>query len=175
MSVTETERKPTAASTIVRAVAAQMWSDVQTQQKIAPGVFGFSCAGHGGIVALVDQLDLPEHVIQAARDNNLVHLVVRIGAGHRTNTYTEAAGYRDLQQWAEHQQALGFDVEIREVWIGEEDCDWATLIYASEQVRENTGNGNYFARAITQDEARRFVEQDNAEFLAAIEPEAVVA
>ncbi len=92
----------TAPSRIARKVAAREWgSPVQDQQKIAPGTFEFSTPGHGGVVAVVSHLPIPEPVLAVARRHRLV------------------------------EQHFGV-----EVWIGEEDCAWATLHAAVPAVVE---------------------------------------
>lgn len=46
-------------STLARRLAYQMWGEVNSQKKIAEGVWLFSCSGHGGFI--VDNDILPEY------------------------------------------------------------------------------------------------------------------
>ena len=45
---------------IARRLADQLWHEVQKQEKIAPGIWWFSCAGHGGIIVDIDVHPLAE-------------------------------------------------------------------------------------------------------------------
>jgi hypothetical protein len=123
---------PATPSQIARSVAASLWPDVQRQTKVASGTFGFSCSGHGGIVGVIDSLptDVSEADIQAARDAGLIETVL-VCHGRRKRIYSTATGLsrEGLLQNADNPWA-----EIREVWVGEEDCDWATLVLASDTI-----------------------------------------
>jgi hypothetical protein len=61
-------------------------------------------------------------------------------------------------------------VEIREVWIGEEDCDWATLALVSDAIREGMSRSGYRATEITLEDAYQTVQSSNECFLAALYP-----
>jgi hypothetical protein len=132
----------TPASQLARSVASQQWPDVQSQKKVASGTFGFSCAGHGGLVGVVDSLpaDVSEADIQAARDAGLIATVL-IVHNRRKRIYSSAAGY-SAGALAAYKGQEGY--EVREVWIGEEDCDWATLVLASDTIASGAA-GKYLS------------------------------
>lgn len=149
-------------SKIARSVAAQQWPDVQVQAKVAKGLFQFVCAGHGGLVGIVSEMEVEPKYIEAARKAGLIDLVLRVPCGRqrRIRTLSSAAGYKaeDLCAWHEANQLN--DSELIEVWIGEEDCDWATLAYVSPLIRDSLG--------ASQDEVRSLVERYNPEFVEAL-------
>lgn len=122
---------------IARAVAADLWPSVQNQQKIAAGVWWFSCAGHGGCVAVIGVAELPEIAVDVARARGKTELAIFIdyGAHHRPRTqvrtsitYTEQ-GLRDLA-------ARDARVTLFELWVGEEDCDWACIFHSASALIE---------------------------------------
>ncbi|HTB50081.1 MAG TPA: hypothetical protein VK701_03820 [Solirubrobacteraceae bacterium] len=158
------------ASRIARAVAAALWPDVQSQRKLCRGAFAFSCAGHGGIVALLDEMSLAEGAVRAARECGLIALAARVDHGRSCRTYCTAAGYdrRELDRLA---QSYPDAVELREVWIGEEDCDWATLALVSAAVREGMSRSGYATSEVTQEAAYQTVQSWNEQFLAALYPD----
>jgi hypothetical protein len=159
----------TSSSRVARCVAAALWPDVQSQRKLCRGAFAFSCAGHGGIVALLDELSLADREVQAARECGLVALVARVDDGRSCRTYCTAAGYDEGQLQAQA-RAYPHAVELREVWIGEEDCDWATLALVSEAVRDGMLRSGYATAEITRDYAYQTVQSWNERFLAALYP-----
>lgn len=128
--------KPVAPSSIARSIAAQHWPDVQHQTKVGKGVYEFSCAGHGGFVGIVGVMNASEQAVEAARKAGLIESVVRIPAGRNRvqnyilRRYTEAS-QRDLLRNVEDGYA-----ELVEVWVGEEDCDWATIAHSCPDVRD---------------------------------------
>jgi hypothetical protein len=160
--------KQASSSTIARSVAAAMWPDVQSQKKLCRGAFAFSCAGHGGIVALVAELDLPADVVQAARDCGLIALVADV-QGRRSRRYCTAAGYResDLRKMAEDYPG---QVRLLEVWIGEEDCGYATLALVSDAVREGFHRSGWTSCELTHEDVYRTVQSWNERFLQALYP-----
>ena len=131
------DRKETmaTASRVARRVAGALWPDVQSQKKVAPGTFGFSCSGHGGLVAVIGEAPFTEEQVQRAREYGSIELAV-FGHGRSYTTAThEAAG---LREWAER-----YGAEVYEVWVGEEDCAWALLAWESEEIREGMFTAGY--------------------------------
>ncbi len=139
------------ASRIARAVAAREWPDVQRQAKIGRGVFGFSCAGHGGIVAVIGVADLPDAAVEAARAEGLTEFVVFHGGKvYYTAGDGPAPVYKrePLEAWAKDNPSADYF----EVWVGEEDCAWATIVYADDSLRDGGVKGGYFSAGITREE-----------------------
>lgn len=112
-------------SRIARRLAGDFWPDVQAQRKLAPGVFDFSCAGHGGIVAVLDAAELPAELVDLARKHGKTELV---GDYHGKLITSE----RYTRDTFDRMQAAG--MAVLECWIGEEDCDFALIALASEKV-----------------------------------------
>ena len=131
-------------SKIARSIASQMWgTPVQSQKKLAPGVYWFSTPGHGGLVGIVDEMDVSPEAIQAARETGLVHTTVRVQTGYKsTRTYSTALGYRESDLTA-YEQAYPRYTERRDVWIGEEDVEWATLATVSPALREGMARNGF--------------------------------
>lgn len=148
-------------STIARSVAGQSWGAPDQQKKLAPGTYWFSTPGHGGIVALVDELDLDESVIEAARKAGLIHYTIRVNHGRRHSVYSTANGYRkeDLVKTAERYPR---HTEVREVWVGEEDCDWATLAYVYPALRDGMAKKGF--GSVPFEEIQDTVVRYNADF-----------
>lgn len=96
---------------------------------LAKGIYNFSCAGHGGVIAVLGVADLPEHAIEAARKTGKIEVVMVQGRRTYTSEKYKAESLR------EHARANP-SATLYEVWVGEEDCDWATILYASEKARE---------------------------------------
>lgn len=155
-------------SRIARHVASALWPEVQQQSKVARGVFNFSCAGHGGLVAIVGAADIPSNHLRAARESGRLELVV-IGSRRILST---CQGYtrESLVEWAERAGA-----EQIEVWPGEEDCDWATIALAVPAVLEGAVKARVFADCALEDDfafdtCRRWCE----DYLLALDPEYVI-
>lgn len=150
-----------APSSVARTMAGAMWPDVQDQKKVAKGVYEFSCAGHGGLVAVLGVANLPTEAIAAAREqpDRFIELVA-VRPGHR---YTSVRYTKDsLRALAQNPY-----VELFECWVGEEDCDWATIALVSPEVREGMAkNGRY---EITEQDARKCCERWNQTFLNALQ------
>ena len=88
-----------APSRIARYVAAKEWPEVQSQRKVARGVYRFSCAGHGGLVAVLPEAEaVIEHPL-ALRAFHAAGMVVEVGVIERGRSkqwfygpeYTEAS------------------------------------------------------------------------------------
>lgn len=112
-------------SRIARAYAASAWPDVQSQTKLAPGVFDFSCAGHGGTVAVLDFADLPAELVALARKHSKTEYV---GLHGRSLITSEQYTRETFERMREH------GMPVFEVWAGEEDCDWSLIALASERI-----------------------------------------
>lgn len=148
-------------STAARRVAGATWPDVQQQRKVAPGTFGFSCSGHGGLVAIIGEAPLSTEAIARFREKGLVELV----AFGRGRSYTTASGYepQGIRDWA---AATG--AKVYEAIVGEEDCDWALLAYESDAIREGMAEEGY-STPLTREEVLTTVERWNPRWLG-IEP-----
>jgi hypothetical protein len=149
-------------SRIARRVAGALWPDVQAQRKVAPGTFGFTCAGHGGLIAVAGAAPFDEATVQRFRDYGRTELVVTApGRAYTSVTYTKDS----LRELAERYEAA----TLYEVIVGEEDCDWALLAWESEEIREGMATAGYFSRVATREEVLETVERWNPRWLG-IEP-----
>lgn len=155
-----------APSRIARTMAAQLWPDVQSQYRCAPGVYGFSCAGHGGLVAVIGTADLPADAVQAARDCGKIEVVaVRHLGGNRYQTMTSAKyTAASLREYCERGRS-----ELVECWIGEEDCDWATIAYVAPKVVAGGQRAGYFSQSADAEYVRDCLERWNPDFLERVE------
>jgi hypothetical protein len=119
-------------SAIARHVANATWPGVQTSDKLAKGIYWFTCVGHGGAVAALGEADLPDANVEAARTTGRLELVA-ITPWKGKRYYSTAARYtrESLERWARRH-----DFPTVEVWVGEEDCDWAQIAYCSAEMRE---------------------------------------
>lgn len=102
-------------SAAARRLAGQLWPDVQKQRRLAPGVYGFTCAGHGGVIAVIGKAQLSPAHVAAARDAELTELVV-IAPG---KTYSTAArlilsSARTFFSWIPNSARLLFAVACRD-------------------------------------------------------------
>lgn len=151
-----------APSAIARYLAGQLWPQVQFQKKVAKGIYGFTCAGHGGIVAVIGATNLGDHFIEAARTCKLTELVVVTPAGkYSTHKYTPES----LREYAE---THGYP--IFECWVGEEDCDWATIIHAlSDDDFARAQTSGYFS-TIDRDSVYESLRGWNERYLKALDP-----
>jgi hypothetical protein len=147
--------------------ASREWPDVQRQVKIADGVYGFTCAGHGGIVAVIGVADLPEAAVQAARDAGRIEFAVfdrgraLYSSGGTYVTPRTAPVYQQdsLREYAARRP----DLESFEVWVAEEDCDWATVLYANDKLRE-AALGRYLAEGVTREDVEGCVLRWNTDW-----------
>ncbi len=139
----ETERTIEA---IIVARAACPWEDIQQEEEIAPGVYWFCCAGHGGAIAVLSAAThLSTEGLQAARERGLITEVeVQHGAGRR----------------------------CFEAWVGEEDVEWATLALASTAICD--GLARRTTKPLTADQVRALAlktcQRWNERFLVALDP-----
>jgi hypothetical protein len=157
-------------SRIARTIAGREWPDVQSQYKLAPGIFWFTCAGHGGAVAVIGTADLPEQAVQAARVCQLVELAVIEDLGGTTRTLSTSGQFytrASLCEWATRSDRR----TLVECWVGEEDCAWATLAMCSPAMREGMER-KMGCRPLSEREARETVERWHPEFLGALEQRA---
>jgi len=179
--------KPPTPSRIARAVAAKFWPDVQVQTKYAPGIFNFSCAGHGGLVAVLGEATFrPEHIELARKHGYLLPYAAvtkyRDGTGpvslHLCESITVAAAWNE---WADN-LPLAAVLASGEVWVGEEDCEWATIAACSPdymagwEAKVRAGDGwtfaddaardRYIAEFITGDYPRGVLSRWYPDFLA---------
>lgn len=129
-----------APSAIARRIAASYWPEVQTSHKITNGIFEFTCAGHGGIVAIIDATDqgiLPEASVAAAQRAGLVIEYVVYRSGRTTKV---ATSYRiredEWDMWVAYINDRGDLIQRGRAWVGEEDCEWSTIVIASPAMQD---------------------------------------
>ena len=119
------------------AIQAQEWGEIQQTYTLAPGVYGFSCAGHGGIAAVYKDVlhrwrngAIPkwgllmrdrEQVVWERKDGRSFYITA--------DTYHRQMGYRSGPRkllpgrvWLPGDQAACIG---HKVFVLEEDCDWA--------------------------------------------------
>lgn len=153
-------------SRIARTIAGQLWADVHSQHKLADGIFAFSCAGHGGVVAVIGVADLPDAAVQAARGQGLVELAVVVTRGRNTRIFTshkyERASLIELA-------STNPDATLYELWIGEEDCGWATIIHSAPHALAGGIKAGYFADHVTIDDVNSSLTRWHPAFIAALE------
>lgn len=158
-------------SRVARTVAAALWPQVQSQYRCAPGVYGFSCAGHGGLIALLEwnseptAAELSPEAIAAARAEHKTEFVAFVSNGRGFKSYTSATytveSLRKLAEWPW--------THLFEVWTGEEDCDWATLCYASPKILTGAIKAGYLSEGVTREDVRGNLQRWNPDFLALME------
>lgn len=169
-----------APSQAARTIAGAIWGEVQHQDKLAPGIYRFDTPGHGGIVAVIGQADLPENYVQAARDSGRVELMVTVKTGsHRTRSYTSERytpeSLRELHQRAN--AGREGTAELQELWVGEEDCEYATILLAAgAQVRAKDASRmidpEKWLQGAGSDEALyEFCRENCEDFLMALDPD----
>lgn len=142
-----TQRAP---SSVARRIAGALWPDVQFQRRVARGVYGFSCAGHGGLVAIVGEAPFTEEQVERFREAGRTELVVyRPGRSFTSIQYTQAS----LREWAET-----YGAELYEAIVGEEDCDWALLCYENDDIRTGAIAAGYLSEGVTPETVRSSVE-----------------
>jgi hypothetical protein len=150
-----------APSAVARAIAGKIWPDVQASYTLGRGVYGFTCAGHGGIVAVLGVADLPEDAVNAARKCGKTELVLKVPGRYMTSeeyTRDSLEEYAASHRWP-----------IWEVWVGEEDCDWALIVLANDKLRLGGIASGYFSESATAQYARENAERWNPEYLAELE------
>jgi hypothetical protein len=129
-------------SRIARFAAGKTWGNpVQSSRKLAPGIFLHDTPGHGGLVAVLDAAtDLTPAGIAAARASGRIETVAvhTRAAGHRV----KHALYGPSGQYAAGPSRARFEafaaehgMQLVEVWIGEEDSEYATILLASPAAR----------------------------------------
>lgn len=136
-------------------MAAAQWPDVQRQYKIAKGVFGFSCAGHGGIIAVVGEADLNERAVELARQLGKTGYVLHANG----RTYT-----------SERYQIDASAPGVTEVIVGEEDCDWALVLLCANdpQAMVVGARGRYLAEHVQLEDVEETTRQWNPDFYEAL-------
>lgn len=152
-------------SKLARAAAAQTWPDVQRQTRIAPGVFGFDCAGHGGIVAVIATAQLSPTAVEAARSAGLIDTVFHVKNPRRSRTYL--ASQYDRAELDAIAASYPDRVTVSDVWIAEEDCDWSTVFYGNGPLLE-AARGKYLSEHVTMEDVNDSVRRWNAPFVASL-------
>jgi hypothetical protein len=159
-------------------VASRLWPDIQRQRKIDKGVFSFSSAGHGGVIAILGEADLPPEHVAAAREVGLIETVCVLrgrGRGTRgptTRLLSTAEGYsrEQLVRLAEEEPERA---SLLEAWVGEEDVDWAMLFLANPALAQRAHEAEWLAGVPAPEEVRGLVQSWKEEYLAALEPDYV--
>jgi hypothetical protein len=153
-----------------------MWPDVQKQDKVTKGVYTFMSAGHGGLVAVLDAADLPADAVTAARaTGGLIYTVAVARHGRSVRMYSTVPGdsrnscftREALEQFAANNPGR---VTLHDVWVGEEDCGWATLALVSSDIRDGLIRLGAAAGSVTGDAPYTCVQRFNEEFLVAYDP-----
>lgn len=135
---------PWAPSRIARTLAAQEWPEIQRQTRVAKGVFGFSCAGHGGMIAIIGVANLDASVVDVYRRLGKIETVKVYPRRWKLDGTVTQWGLARMS-WHGQDQLDRLDTDARtvtyEVIIGEEDCEWALVVYA---MKDDLADG-YFA------------------------------
>lgn len=157
---------------IARSLAQQAWGTVNGQKKLAPGVFAFSCSGHGGIIAFIDEDGINPTVeqMQAARKEGLVHLVSTTENRGRQTTCSTHDCY-NREQMMLNKRDFADRVQLNEVWYGEEDCAWATLAATFPVIAEGMVKKNFTtltSTAAVQAQARETLTHYHTDYAEAI-------
>ena len=142
-------------STVARHVAGATWGQpVQSQNRLAAGVYSFSTPGHGGVVAIVGVADIAPHALRAARETDRIGMYVNIGG----KVCSTAQGFtrHSLDGWIAANAA--WQGQAFEFWTGEEDCEYASVMLGLSDAA--------FAKALATDAKRMTIpaEQWLAEF-----------
>lgn len=127
-----------APSRIARFVGGKEWPDVQSQKKVATGVYSISSAGHGGLVAVFPAAfkSVPQRAFDAAKATGRIYEVVVVKFGRRTDSsYSFEYTAESWERW-KTQVLAGGNAELYQVWPAEEDCECLTLLLVSQDVRE---------------------------------------
>ena len=159
-------------SSVARKIASDHWPLVQSQNRLARGVYGFSCAGHGGIVAVRDHCDIAPAVWNIARDAGQTDLVAYHPNGRRwgKGQWWTTANYErnPLEEWARATPGA----RLFETWSAEEDCDWALMVVAYPELASGGQRAGYFSGTDPREllaYARENATRWNAETLARLE------
>lgn len=127
-----------APSRIARFVGGKEWPNVQSQQKVAAGVYRISSAGHGGLVAVFPTAfkSVPQRAFDAAKATGRIYEVVVQKFGRRSESkYSFEYAPASWAQWRDAALARG-NAELYHVWAAEEDAEYLTLLLVSQQVRD---------------------------------------
>lgn len=155
----EARVKKFAPSRIARTMAGALWPDVQHQQQIAKGVYGFSCAGHGGIIAVIGVADLDESAVEIARREGKTEFVGNYAGRLITSERYTKGTFLDMQ-------TMGDRYQVWEVLVGEEDCDWAVVLLSLRDTNAALASacGKYLSETVTLAEVRNAVRDWNPDF-----------
>lgn len=155
-------------SSLARLLASQEWPDVQAQYQLGRGVYGFTCAGHGGIIAVIGEAELDPKHVEVARKQGKTELVAEVRSGSRTKRYTSHKYTRSsLEELAKRSPE---QVSLVELWAGEEDCDWATIVHANPDLLDAGKNAGYFGSTATMETVADNVRAWNERFLQDLDP-----
>jgi hypothetical protein len=149
-------------SRIARLIASQMWPDVQRQERIAPGVYWFSCAGHGGCVAVRGVADIDDQAWHLANEYRMTAAVAYEHGKLKSSLRYNGA------------QVRAFEGSV-EVWIGEEDCDWATIYQAHNDIERLIRVSVAKGMTLDADYVAASCKQWNPDFYTALTGETVTA
>ena len=125
------------AARVARAIAEDLWPDIQTQQCFAPGVYWFSSAGHGGCVAIVGTAALSPVAVDVARACEKTAVAVFVDGGPHSRPRTRIWTSIKFEEQALREAAAKHScTTLVEAWVGEEDCDWACIFHAVPRLIE---------------------------------------
>lgn len=124
-------------SQVAKTIAAQTWGEVQSQTRLCPGVYSFSSAGHGGLVAVIEHAPgLPDEAVEAARaTGRLGRMFVVHNRPRRQFCWEANYDSAELEKHIAHCRAIGIRVKTFTCWIAEEDLEYATILCSSEPAR----------------------------------------
>jgi hypothetical protein len=152
---------PISPSRIARLIAGQLWPDVQHQQRLDRGVYSFSCAGHGGLIAIGGVADLSPHAFEVAERCGMVELVLVPRSG-RGKTYTTHRFTADSLRELAARRPDYFELVF--CWTGEEDCDRATILFANDVIRLRGIERGERGQSLSADDVRASVIDWNPDF-----------
>lgn len=154
-------------SQLARNLAERLWPDVQSQMQLAPGVYDFSCAGHGGVIAILDHANFPERNVKAARDLGFTELIgVQRVSANRRRFYATVGSNAYTRESIEKAAAAHPSFKVFEAWVGEEDCDWATIFYSDPKLIDKANAKGW---GVSEKIVRNCLVNWNERFLAEVE------
>lgn len=128
-------------SALRRSVAAWHWPDVHRAYRAGRGVTGFTCAGHGGMVATLDATNVRRADPDALANARAAGLVQTWVAG-RFIIDGRLRRFAPLGLWYAHQgRVLALSDWSVDVLVAEEDCDWRHVVRTFSDAAESS----YFA------------------------------
>jgi hypothetical protein len=134
---------------VARVLTDHLWGTAQTCRTIAPGIYRVDTASHGGYLALLDQCDLPGDFVDACEEAGLVEML-GIVCARRCAFASTAQGHsrESIAAWLKSNAARGIYGQRRDIFVAEEDCDWAALALVCREVARVPADGWTEARTL---------------------------